>query len=200
MTSTELEKLTETEFSGAGLWKVINQNESQFLEFPDGLFAELVVDDASTLVDIDRAAQEIRERLRQRSIELDVIVRAHWKIEEVLHVGTSYTAGTPRLAESFLATLASGKSKTKVEVDVTHPVWRGITTQVPGSLPECSFGEIGKPSAEETNLVRHVVMEFLDFQLSLGGANYWDPVRNRKLELNESALQYLLDHNTVGQR
>lgn len=199
MTSTELEKLIRVEMDAAGLWRVIDQNESQFLEFPDGLFAELVVADASKLVAVERVAQELRERLNKQGVELNVIVRALWAVEEVRHVGTAYTAGVPRLAESFRATLSSGKQKAQVEVDVTHPVWLGIRNRVPSSMPRPEFGAIGTPDEKEKEIVGSVVSEFLQFQLSLGGANYWDPVRDRKLELNESALQYLLDRSVVGQ-
>ncbi len=196
MTSTELEKLVRTELGAAGLWEVVDQNESQFLEFPDGLFAELVLKDGSKLVDVERVAQELRERLRKQNIELDVIVRALWTVESVQYAGTALVpTGQFRLdTEAFVATLASGAVKTTVEVQVTKAAWEEIKAKLCASLPS-SGGDI----VSERGLVERVVREFLGFQLSLGGSNYWNPFRSKTLELNELALQYLLWHSHSAQ-
>jgi len=196
MTSTELEKLVREELQSAGLWAVMEQNECQFLEFPDGLFAELVLKDGSRLVEVEGVAQGLRERLRKQSVELDVIVRALWNVEDVQHAGTALSStGQFRLdTEAFVATLASGTAKTTVEVQVTKAAWEEIMAKLCASLPTG-----GGDSVSERNLVMRVVREFLAFQLSLGGSNYWNPVRSKTLELNELALQYLLWHSPSAQ-
>jgi hypothetical protein len=198
MTSTEVENLIRDALSTAGLWQVVNQYESQFLEFPDGFFAEIVLNDGSKLVDVERVVRDVEGSLRKQGTDLNEIVRSRWNIERVEHVGTAGAAmGRPRLAETFEATLVSGGQRTAVTVDVTHPVWLGIAHRSPGLPPDPEFGPIDTP--EQTDSVKDFVIQFLKLRLSLGGANYWDPIREPSLELSEAALQYLADYSSVGQ-
>lgn len=200
MTSTEVEKLIRDALTSAGLWHIVDQYKSQFLEFPDGFFAEIVLHDGSKLADVGSVVRQVEEHLRRQGTELDVIIRAHWNVERVKHVGTAgAAAGRPRLAETFEAILVSGGYRTLVTVDVTHTVWLGIAHRSPGSPPEPEFGPIDASNVEETNRVTDFVIQFLQLRLSFGGANYWDPIREPSLELNESALQYLTDYSSMGQ-
>ena len=66
MTSTELERVVREKLKAAGLSEAIDEHGSQFLEFPDGLFAELVLNDGSKLVDVERVARELRGLSRSR--------------------------------------------------------------------------------------------------------------------------------------
>src|SRR5260370_15706580 len=198
MTSTEVENLIRNALSTAGLWQVVDQYESQFLEFPDGFFAEIVLNDGSKLVDVERVVRDVEGSLRKQGTDLNEIVRSRWSIERVKHVGTSGAAmGRPRLAETFEATLVSGAQRASVTVDVTHPVWLGIAHRSPDSPPDPEFGPIYVP--EQIDSVKDFVIQFLKLRLSLGGANYWDPIRESNLELNEAAVQYLTDYSSVGQ-
>jgi hypothetical protein len=190
MTSTELETLIRDELTTAGLWEVVDQHKSQFLEFPDGLFAELVLSDGSKLVDVERIARELRESLRKRDVELDVIVRSTWTVQNVGDprpaIGVS---GGIRAAWAFPVTLVSGGLTAQVEVDVTQLAIDEIRKRL--------VGQAGK-SMGEKDVMAEVVREFLKLQLSLGGESYWDPIRYPQQELNEAALLYLLGHSTVG--
>ncbi len=200
MTSTEIENLIRDALSIAGLLRILDQRESQFLEFPDGFFAEIVLNDGSKLADVERVVRDIEESLRKQGVDLDVIVRSRWNLERVEHVGTAGAAmGRPRLAETFEAILVSGGQRTPVTVDVTHPIWLGIAHRSPASPPEPELGPIDTSTAEQTDSVKDFVIQFLKLRLSLGGANYWDPIREPSLELNEADLQYLTDYSSVGQ-
>jgi hypothetical protein len=83
MTSTEVEKLIREALNTVGLWQVVDQYKSQFLEFPDGFFAEIVLNDGSKLVDAEGVVRQVEENLRKQRTELDVIVRANWTVKEV---------------------------------------------------------------------------------------------------------------------
>jgi len=199
MTSTGVENLIRDALSAAGLWQVVNQCESQFLEFPDGFFAEIVLNDGSKLVDVERVVRDVEGSLRKKRTDLDVIVRSRWSIERVEHIGTTGAAmGGPRLSETFEAILVSGGQNTSVTVDVTHPVWLGIVHWSPPSPPDPDFGPIDMSTAEQTDRVKGLVIQLLKLRLSLGGANYWDPIREPSLELDEAALQYLTDCSSVS--
>src|ERR1700680_2516880 len=83
MTPTELEKAIREELRKAGLLGIVDEYKSQFLEFPDGLFAELVLKDGSNLVEVERIGRELQESLRKNGVELDVIVRSTWAVANV---------------------------------------------------------------------------------------------------------------------
>jgi len=192
MTSTELEKLVRDELAKAGLWESVDQRKSQFLEFPDGLFAEIVVGDGSKLENAERILQGVREALRARGVELDAIVRATWSVERIDDpVPARGLSGGIRAAWAFPVTLASGGATTQVEVDVTYTAILEIRNKlVDGS----------EKAPDEKEVMREVVREFLKLELSLGGQSYWDPIRYPQQELSEAALSYLLLHGAVGKK
>lgn len=205
MTPTGIENLIRNALSTAGLWQIVDQNESQFLEFPDGFFAEVVLNDGSKQVDAERVVRDVEGSLRKQGTDLDVIVRSRWnvervwKVEHVEHAGTTGAAmGRPRFSETFEVILASGGQRTTVTVDVTHPVWLGIAHWSPGLPPDPEFGPIDTSTPEQTDRVKDFVIQFLKLRLSLGGSNYWDPIREPSLELDEAALQYLTGFSSVG--
>lgn len=197
MTSTELERFVQEKLGRASLSQVIDEHNSQFLEFPDGLFAELVLNDATKLVDVERIARETREALRRQGVQLDVIVRVLWSVSDVRHVGKSLsvTAGAFRDAEAFMATLVSGGARTAVEVDVTSTAWEEIEGELERSP---------KTSASVVEWVTEVVKRFLELRLSLGGASYWevstDPNHPSRLDLGPGEVAYLLGRSPVPQK
>lgn len=192
MTSTELETLIREELTAAGLWEVVDQHKSQFLEFPDGLFAELVLNDGFRLVDVERIARELRESLKKKDVELDVIVRSVWTVQEIGDprpaIGVS---GGIRAAWAFPAALFSGGLTKQVEVHVTQAAIDEIRSRLAGPSTK---------SLDEKAVMKEVVKEFLKLQLSLGGESYWDPMRYPQQELNEAAFLYLLGHGTAGKK
>lgn len=192
MTSTELEKAIREELRKAGLLGIVDEYKSQFLEFPDGLFAELVLKDGSKLVEVERVGHELQQSLREKGVELDVIVRSTWTVANVDDprpaIGVS---GGIRSVWAFPATLASGGLTAGVEVDVTMFAIDAIRRKLVGE----SEGPV-----DEKAVMKEVVKEFLKLELSLGGESYWDPIRYPRKELNEAAFSYLLGHSTVGQR
>jgi hypothetical protein len=183
MTSSELEALVRDRLKAEGLLPVFDEHKSQFLEFPDGLFAELVLSDGSKLIDVERIGRELRDSLKKQDVDLDVIVRSVWSVKEV---------GDPRPARSRMAwavpvTLASGDSTRDVEVDVGLFAVEEIRQKIKGR------------GLSESAAVKEVVREFVELQLSLGGESYWDPIRYPQQELNEGALTYLFMHTPVAQ-
>jgi hypothetical protein len=190
MTSTELERRLRERLQAGNLLQMLDEYKSQFMEFPDGLFAELVLTVGSRLVEVQSIAREVRESLKRQGIELDVVVRSSWKIQEIEGPRPVISvSGGLRAAWAFPATLVSGKQEAVVEVDVTQPAIEEIRRRV----ADASSG-LNDEKAAATEVVR----EFLNFQLSLGGESYWDPIRDPKQELNESALSYLIGHAAVG--
>lgn len=192
MTSTELERQIREKLGAAGLLQALEEHKSQFLEFPDGFFVELVLSDGSKLAEVDRIARELQALLRTQGTELDVIVRSIWTVQNIESPKPAISiSGGIRAAWAFPVTLVSGSLTTNVEVDVTQFAAQEIKSKV-------AEGSLG--SMDEKAAMKEVVKEFLKLQLSFGGESYWDPIRYPKQELNDSALLYLFGHSVVGKR
>lgn len=189
MTSTELENLIRIKLDSSGLLHVVDEFKSQFLEFPDGFFVELVLTDGAKLVDVERIGREVRELLRKQSVDLDVIVRAIWAVKKVGDPTTpADSSGNPQLGRWRVpVTLASGGRTQQIEVDVLYSVVLDLKNRITGK------------GWNETSAVKEVVREFVEMELSLGGESYWDPIRDPKQEINGNALSYLFMHTPVAQ-
>jgi hypothetical protein len=190
MTSTELERQIRETLETAGLLPVLDEYKSQFMEFPDGFFVELVLKDGSRQIEVERIAREFRESLRNQGVDLDVLVRSDWTIQEIEGPRPAVSvSGGLRAAWAYSATLASGNRTTDVEVDVTQLAILEIKRK--------AREDVANP-VDEAVAVKELVKRFLKFELSLGGESYWDPTRPEPLELNESALSYLIGQAAVG--
>jgi hypothetical protein len=192
MTSTELEKQIRQRLQAAGLLSALDEHKSQFLEFPEGFFVELVLNDGARLVDVEGIVRELNESLRKQGVELNSIVRANWVVETIGNPGPAVSvSGGIRSAWAFPVTLVSGSAKTDVEIDVTQLAIQ----EIKGKVADGSLGAM-----DEKLAMQEIVREFLKLHLSLGGESYWDPIRYPKQDLNDSALLYLWMHNPVGKR
>ena len=183
MTSTEVERLIREELVAAGLWQTVDQYKSQFLEFPDGFFAEIVLTDGSKLVDVGSVVRQVEENLRKQGTELDVIVRSIWTVKEIGEPPYGNQLGRFRVP----VTLTSGAETRKIDVDVLYEVVLDIKNRIAGK------------GLAETSAIKEVVREFVEMELALGGESYWDPIQYPRREINESALSYLFMHTSVAQ-
>lgn len=190
MTSTELERRIREQLQAAGLLQALDEHRSQFLEFPDGFFVEIVLNDGSKLADTERIVREVRESLKNGEGDVDAIVRSIWAVENIgdPHPAVSISGGI-KTAWNFPATLVSGGRRTEVEVEVTMSAIDAIKHQVKEAAEK----------VDEKAVMKEIVKEFLKLQLSFGGESYWDPIRTPKQELNDAALLYLRVHSPVGQ-
>lgn len=181
MTAAELERTVREELTNAGLWPDVDERKSQFLEFPDGLFAEIVLNDGSKLAEAERVVSLLKVESKLDRQELDAIVRANWTIEGVDGpVPAIVVPGGIRSAWAFTATLKAGGLSKTVVVHVTMSAVDAIKRNIAKS------GE----AVDEAEAIKEVVREFLRLRLSYGGESYWDPLDDQSLELNEDALLY----------
>ncbi len=190
MTATDLEKLVRAELTKTGLWQLVDLHKSQFLEFPDGLFAELVLTDGSKQVDVERIGRDLRESVKKQNVELDLIVRSVWTVKTIGDPPYGSQTGRWRIP----VTITSGVAMQAVEVDVLYEVVLDIKRRI-------AERGLDKNSAvqAETSAVKEIVKEFVEMELSLGGESYWDPVQHCRREINGSALAYLFMHTPVAQ-
>jgi hypothetical protein len=181
MTAAELEKTVREELTNAGLWADVDERKSQFLEFPDGLFAEIVLNDGAKLAEAERIVRSLTVESRLDRQELDAIVRANWTVQSVDGPEPAIVVtGGIRPAWAFTGTLKSGGLTTGVVVHVTMSAVDAIKRNIARS------GE----AVDEAAAIKEVVKEFLRLRLSYGGESYWDPLDDQPLELNEDALLY----------
>jgi hypothetical protein len=183
MTSTEVEKLIREALVAAGLWQAVDQYKSQFLEFPDGFFAEIVLTDGSKLVDVGSVVRQIEEDQRKQGTELDVIVRSIWTVKEIGDPPYGNQIGRWQVP----VMLTSGTETRKINVDVLQEVVLDIKNRIAGK------------GLAETSAIKEVVREFVEMELALGGESYWDPVQDPRREINGNALSYLFMHTSVAQ-
>jgi len=186
MTSFELGNLIKDRLGTAGLSQYLDDAREQYLEFPDGFFAEIVLKDGSKLSEAQRLVKSIEEELRKRGVELDAIVRATWEVVRIESKGLAplESGGFHR----FVVTLRSGNRECAVTVDVT-----GIAlAMVLRAFEEGGLREYGP---DRNAALVAIVREFVRLELSYGGESYWDPTLNPDLKLNEDALSYLTMHS-----
>jgi len=182
MTSFELGNLIKDRLSVAGLGQHLDETKEQYLEFPEGFFAEVVLKDGSRLSEAQRIVKSIEEELSKQGIEMDAIVRAVWEVVRVEKAGIapSGSAGAQRL----IATLRSGERECRVTVDMTG----NALAMVLAALAQGGLREYGP---DRDAAVVGIVREFVRLELSYGGESYWDPILHPELTLNENALAYL---------
>lgn len=185
MTSLELEKLIKDRLASAGLAQCLDERKEQYLEFPDGFFAEIVLKDGSRLSDAERIVRGIEEELRKQDVELDAIVHAIWETVSVEKAGVLPQGS--RGSQRFTATLHSGSGECHVSVNMTCNALASI-------LANFNDGGLREYGADKDAVLKEIVRTFLKLELALGGESYWDPIRYPEKELNEAALQYIMLH------
>jgi hypothetical protein len=183
MTTTELEKVIKDRLGAAGLADCLDERQDQYLEFPDGFFAEVVLRDGSRLPDAQRVLKGVKEDLGRRGTELSGLVRALWEVVAV-RPAPPESGAFPR----FIVNLRSGSRDCIVTVDVTGLAFAGILNAYRG-------GNLREYGNDQNTALVGIVTEFVRLELSYGGESSWDPLLRPQLELNDSALQYLMIHS-----
>jgi hypothetical protein len=200
MNETQLRELLETQLGSAGLGEALDHETSQFLIVPEGLFAELVLKDASYQTEATRILARTADELREKQIILTWIVRSLWQIKRIWYGGPTRTPqGGLRAALAFGALLTSGKRSHEVWVNVTIAALTVLRQKLGkrefvmyiGWSPE--KGDVGEDN------IGAAVKIYLELVLEKGGMSYWDPLETGSLELNESAMSYVLGQSPAFQ-
>ena len=180
MTETELAQEMNRRFAAAGLLPEFVADRSQFLETPDGLFAEIVVRDETKLAEFEKVVTDLKEVVGE---PLDVIVRALWEIERVGEPQIAYSreTGAPRAAEQFPVDLRSGPARQRVWVDVTYLA-----------------GKVFEDNGIDLEGTKGIIGDFVRDQLRKGGMSYWDPVRSSHLEINGDTASFIVSRSLLG--
>ncbi|HXJ91831.1 MAG TPA: hypothetical protein VMT20_03010 [Terriglobia bacterium] len=167
----------------------VDEEETQFLEFPDGWFAEIALKDGSKLPQVESIVQKYKAELEQeQAVQLDEIVRPVWSVVKIERMGPSVTVPGLEPALRLNVTLHSGSLGCIVTVDVTEAAL-GIIRE-----------RLGKTGAPEQPALQEIVSEFMRFELSHGGRGYWDPRRDSRLALDAGALTYLFGKRDAYER
>jgi len=66
MTSFDVGNVIKDRLQAAGLSQYLDDAKEQYLEFPDGFFAEVVLKDGSKLSEVQRLVKSIEEELKSR--------------------------------------------------------------------------------------------------------------------------------------
>jgi hypothetical protein len=191
----EIEELLDRRLREANLSRFVNKEQSQFLDFPDQLFVEIVLNDATFLGEVEKIIRHTAQELKARDIKLDSVIRAVWEIVDVNYFGPSRSAdGGLRAAYEFHVTLKSGDRQHHAFVDV---FW-GAVEFLEQKLGLQKF--LARPGEAKGHLdeemVAKTVRSFVQHQLSLGGISYWDPLLYPRLEMNDAAMLFVLGQST----
>ncbi|MGO9649084.1 MAG: hypothetical protein ACLPOO_13625 [Terriglobales bacterium] len=199
MDESELQKLIEARLALAGILPAVDRDKSQFLtDLPDW-FVEIVLTDATRQADAEQIVREISAGLRGQGTGLNVIVRSLWEVVAVGYAGPARTAeGGLRTALDFRAQLRSGQRVAEARVDVTMSALVVLRQQL-GKEDYVSLGWSPKRGDVDEQDITAAVTRYLELQLGQGGMSYWDPLLEPHLDLNESAMSYVLGYSTAFQ-
>jgi hypothetical protein len=199
MNEAGLQKQIEVNLSLAGIMPVVDRDKSQFLtDLPDW-FAEIVLTDASRQADAEQILKEISSDLHKSGTSLDVVVRSLWDVKKVCYVGPARTKeGGLRTALDFRAELRSGQRSTEVRIDVTFAALL-VLRQHLGKDDFVGIGWSPQRGDVDEQDISAAATRYLEIQLNQGGTSYWDPLLDNHLDLNESAMSYVLGDSTALQ-
>ena len=193
LTAHEIEDILDRQFKESGLSEFVSREHSQFLDVLDEPFVEIVLTDGSRINDAGKIVHDVRQELKAQGVNLDSVVRALWKVVGVAYVGMSKTSDNQlRAAHAFSVTLQSGKRSHYITVDV---FW-GAVEFLQEKLGLKSFVPTNQAGHLTGEMVANAVHRFVEHQLSMGGMSYWDPIRFPRLELNDSAMLFLMGQST----
>jgi hypothetical protein len=200
MSEIELRELFEQHLNEAGIGSVVDYETSQFLTVPEGLFAELVLTDASRQSDAASVLTKVCEALRSKGLALNGIVRSLWQIRRIWYVGPARTAeGGLRTALTFGAQLESGKRTHEVVVHVTIAALTVLRQKLGKDQFVMYIGWAPQRGDVDEENISAAIKIYLEILLEKGGMSYWDPLTNRELELNESVMSSVLGHSPAFQ-
>lgn len=199
MTETEVHKFLEDRLKQAGLSEVIDPDSSQFLDLPE-YFAEVVLTDASRQADAEQVVREVAGELKRSGTPLDAIVRSLWQVIKVSDAAVARTPeGDVRTALDFRVELRSGRRETEVRVDVSILALTVLRQKLGKDKFVESIGWSPEKGDVDEASIQAAVRAYVELQLHNGGTSYWDPLLDRHLELNESAMSYVLGYSTAFQ-
>ncbi|HET9180415.1 MAG TPA: hypothetical protein VFQ24_18815 [Terriglobia bacterium] len=143
---------------------------------PEGVLAEIVLRDTSVLEEARKIVEDVEGRLESEGISLLPTVRALWQVEEVqrIEIPSPPDAPSDMVGLLFKGSLKSGARH--------QEVWVAVTT---------SALRVLRPLATSDQALAELVRAFLLHRLSIGGAGYWDPIREPRQEIDEGAALYL---------
>ena len=159
----------------AGLLPYLDKEESRFIELGDNFFVELVASDSTKLADFSRIA----EAAKSENPKIGTLVRAHWEVDRIEDPRQAFeTPGTGRFAVQYPVWLKSGQG--------VMQAWVEVTTKASMAFKDQGLDE------------RSIVREFVDEQLSKGGASYWDPQKFPLLEISGNMAEYIASRKSFS--
>jgi hypothetical protein len=174
-----LKKSLDGVLRDVGVARVVNRELSQVLDMGDGIFVEVVLNEASKQEAVENAVKSLAERQKKEGQEIDFIVRSVWKVKSVEKSAAISVKGVMKAAIPFTAQLVSGRRSKSVPVWMTFAAREFLATRP--LVPELP----------ESDLMKVAVKEYLEEQLRLGGESYWDPLKYPVADLNEAAMLFL---------
>lgn len=198
MTESELESLIFERLRQAGIADIVDRDLSQFLWVGSEFFAEIVLTDASRQSDAEHVLREVAAELERGGTALDFVVRSTWQVVSVHYAGVARTAeGGLRNSLDFRAKLISGAKQIEVRVDIPMTSLDLLRQKLgKDALIMQTDWSPDKGDVEEVSL-GEAVRAYLETLVSQGGTSYWDPVLDKHIDLNESAMSYVLGRSTA---
>ena len=200
LSESDLEKLAEARLSTAGVMNFVDRDRSQFLEVSPGWFCEIVLTDATKQADAERVIRELAGELRTTQTPLEYVVRSLWRVGKIRYAGPARTPeGGLRTALDFRAGLQSGKREIEIEVDVTIAALTVLRQKLGKDEWVMHIGWSPDKGDVQTENISAAIAVYLDILLSHGGTSYWDPLLHDRLDLDETAMSYVLGHSAAFQ-
>jgi len=192
MGAAELETVVKGRLESVGLGGALVEEKSQFTDVSGGYFAEVVFDDASRLPVAEQIVRTIQGEWKAMGIDVDVKVRALWKVKAINFIGPARSvSGGLKAALELEAILESGSRTCTVTVEVTLDALNELREKLALS-DKVGFPGWTRDGDVDEETLKKVVAEFLAFYLSVGGLSSWDPILFPKLDLKRGMVSYLI--------
>lgn len=194
-TIQSVQTLLDDNLQRAGAADAVPQGTRRVIDQPDGFFAELAVTDAAKRPIVEEAVKRAQSELQKNNIDLQVLVRVLWRVEEVRYVGRT-SGNSTEGALTVTASLMSGNDRIDVFVHFTLDALDVVREKLGNQF----LGDIGwHPNRGDIGVgyLKCVVRAFLEEELRYGGDAYWNPVTNRERGLDGGTLSSLLGQGTA---
>jgi len=175
----EFSQTVQRRLEETGLIEFLDDGESGCIENASEFFVELVLHDGSLIEQGEGLVLELAKTFRQKHghIRVSGVVRAHWTVGKVTHVGNCWgESGAPKSSECFKAELESGSGYQIIEIEVTPS----------------AFEEIERTLGSGDQFVQQVIRKLLEHDLNKGGLSYRHPIKHPKQYINDIAAQAMI--------
>jgi hypothetical protein len=198
VTNQDVRAILNDRLQRAGLLEVVERDQQQVVDMPNGFFIELLITDASKRVDVEGVVRKTQEEFQRENVNLQVLVRPLWKVGEIKYRETVLDEKEAREpAHRFSISLNAGEQSTVAFVDLTLTAVNTLREKL-GKESWAGRFEWPPWSGDVTeDFLKQIVRLFAESELETRGEGYWGPSSNPVRVLNSTGVSNFLGLSTA---